>query len=448
MYVKRYLFPFVPLQMTAKIKQTKGRKEWPRTVVAGSVRVKIYEVEHPSNAAGKAYVLAWRTPEGRQTQKFADPRVAQEEGKAKAMQLANGHVEGADMKRGDRDELVAARKIAGKTPVLSALREWEQITKLTNGHVIAAAELWAHRNARTFKRVKVTAAVDLFIKSKERAGKQGEATYRAKLKPLTVFFPDTFIDAITAGELAAYLEQYQDGVTRNDLRKRAVSLWRWAQKSGYIPHGMQLEIEHTERANETQTEIGTLTPAVFRDLLEFVRANHPQHLAAVVLAGFCGIRADEIHGKRADRTKRQLWEDIDLAGKYLNVTVAKKNTPAWRLVTLCDAAIEWLMLCDDRKGSVCEAGAMEKVRLLAHAPDKDGKPRFSLPENCFRHSAISYRIAVTGDKAATATWAGNSVAEIDRRYRRPMTKDAGEAWFNIRPGQIGQRLEMEAAANE
>lgn len=436
--------------MTAKIKHLRGRREWPRTVVAGSVSVKIYEVNHPSNASGKAYLLTWRTPEGRQSQKFADPAVALAEGKTKALQLASGHIEAAEMKRGDRDELLAARKLAGNMPLLAALREWEKVNKLTNGHAIAAAELWAQRNARTLKRVKVSAAIDLFIKGKDRAGKQGEATYRAKLKPLAAFFPDSFIDAVTAAELTAYLEQYQDGVTRNDLRKRAVSLWRWAQKSGYIPNGMQLEIEHTERANEEQTEIGTLTPDTYAKLLEHFRANHPEHLAALVLAGFCGIRADEIHGKRSDRSKRQLWEDIDLAEKYLNVSVAKNNTPAWRLVTLCDAAVEWLMLCPERTGAVCEAGAMEKIRLLAKAVKSDKSkdvPKFDLPENCFRHSAISYRIAVTGDKAATATWAGNSVGEIDRRYRRPMTKEAGEAWFNIRPQAEAEIVQMKEAAN-
>lgn len=49
--------------------------------------------------------------------------------------------------------------------------------ELTAGQPIAAAELWARRNAQTFKRVKVADAVNLFIKGKENAGKQGERTY-------------------------------------------------------------------------------------------------------------------------------------------------------------------------------------------------------------------------------------------------------------------------------
>ena len=72
---------------------------------------------------------------------------------------------------------------------------------------------------------------------------------------------------------------------------------------------------------------------------------------------------------------------------------------------------------------------MEKVRLLLRAAD------FKIPENCFRHSFISYRIAaMDGNKPQVATEAGNSVAEIDRRYRVPLTKGEGEAWFSLRPG--------------
>jgi len=408
----------------------------------GSVAVTIYRVKAPLFKRGFAFTVTWTTPEGRKWQKFSEPGEAIQEAKIIASKLANGEIEAAGLKKSDRTELVAAREIAGDVPLLSALREWARVRELTRGHAIAAAELWARQNTTTVRRLKIGDAIDAFIQQKEKAKKQGERTYRSKLEPLREHFPERDIDSISAAEFSAYLERWGDGVTRNDFRKRTITLCKWAQGAGFIPRGSILEIERTERADERATEIGTLTPSQFRELLEFVRAEHPEHLAALVLAGFAAIRSDEIHGKRADRAKRQLWEDVDLKRKHLNVTVAKKNTPAWRLVDLPDAAVDWLLLCKDRTGPVCEAGAMEKLRLLLRSATKtDGKPRFAtLPENCFRHSAISYKIAVTGDKAATATWAGNSVGEIDRRYRRPMTRESGLEWFNIRPGQSAEIL--------
>lgn len=75
---------------------------------------------------------------------------------------------------------------------------------------------------------------------------------------------------------------------------------------------------------------------------------------------------------------------------------------------------------------------MEKVRSIALAAG------FDLPENCFRHSFISYRIAVTGDKPKVASEAGNSVGEIDRRYRVPIPEDQGKAWFAMTPARAAK----------
>ena len=414
--------------------------EFPKVIKAGSVAVKIYRVKHKTTASGWAYMLAWTSGGRRRLQQFASETDAIEEGRIKAAQLAEGRVEAADMTRSDRDTLLAARQICGDVPILAALHEWQKARDLTQGHLIAAAEAWASRNTDSFKRIKVADAIDAFIDSKEKAGKQGERTYRSKLLPLTVAFPDRHLDTITVMEYTAYLETFADGVTRNDHRKRAVALCRWAQKHGYLPRHLALEIENTERAVEKKTRIGILTPKVFGQLLRFIAAEHPRHLAALVLAGFCGIRHDEIHGKRDDRTKRQLWDDIYLDRKFVQVTIAKTNTPAWRIVTLCDAAVEWLKRCPDRKGAVCDMGAMERVRLEGRAAG------FELPENCFRHSFISYRIAVTGDKSKVATEAGNSVAEIDRRYRVPVPEDVGKAWFQMTPAKAAKLPPIRTAA--
>lgn len=414
--------------------------DFPKVIKAGSVAVKIYRVKHKTTESGWAYVLAWTSCGRRRLQQFASESEAIEEGRIKAAQMAEGRVETADMTRSDRDTLIAARKICGDVPILAALHEWRKARDISQGHVIAAVEAWASRHTAKFKRIKIADAIEAFIESKQKAGKQGERTYRSKLQPLTVAFPDRYLDSVTVTEFTGHLEKFDDGVTRNDHRKRAVALCRWAQRHGFLPRHLALEIEGTERAVEKKTKIGILTPTMFGQLLRFIAAEHPKYLAALVLAGFCGIRHDEIHGKRDDRTKRQLWDDIHLDRKFVQVTIAKTNTPAWRIVPLCDAAVEWLKRCPEREGEVCDIGAMERVRLEGRAAG------FELPENCFRHSFISYRIAVTGDKPKVATEAGNSVAEIDRRYRVPVPEDVGKAWFEMTPAKAARLPAIRAAA--
>jgi hypothetical protein len=107
------------------------------------------------------------------------------------------------------------------------------------------------------------------------------------------------------------------------------------------------------------------------------------------------------------------------------VTSAKKNTPAMRLVPLSNCAIQWLDLCVNRKGLVCGNIAMDRIRDIGRTA------KFSLPDNCFRHSFISHRVAQTGNVAETALEAGNSPQIIFRHYRELVTKEEGQAWFEI-----------------
>jgi len=73
-----------------------------------------------------------------------------------------------------------------------------------------------------------------------------------------------------------------------------------------------------------------------------------------------------------------------------------------------------------------------------------------LPDNCFRHSYISYQVILTGSKHQVAQWAGNTVERIDGQTTRrpvfaesgevvdvlitePVTKAIAKAWFDLTP---------------
>lgn len=431
---------------------------FPVSIRRGSVVTKIYRVRRVVKlAAGpvkqELFTAAWHVGGVRVTRQFPTYAAAHAEASMKADQLAAGRIDAAaTLTAEDGSTLSAARKLCGSVPLMAALQEWAAARRLCEGPILPAAEAWAASKAPKFKSVSLGEVINAFIADKDKAGKEGERTYRSKLKPLIERFgAEAPLDSISSHQLSDYLAQFADGVTRNDMRKRARTLWRWARAFHYLPANLPLAVDATERAKEKATDIGIINAATFSALLEFFRAEHPEHLAALVLAGFCGIRADEIHGKRSDRSLRQTWEDVHLDKRIVRVTIAKVNTQAWRHVPLCDAAIEWLLLCPERKGDLCEAGALEKIRYLVHhATNDDGSARFRpLPDNCFRHSFISYRIALTGNKPQVALEAGNSVVEIDRRYRVPVTKEEGEEWFAIRPKRGAEvvRLKEKAAVN-
>ena len=116
---------------------------WPKTIAVGHARVKVYRNAHPGTASGWIHVVAWQTPTGRKREKFADRLEALTEARTKAAQLSAGRVEGASMSTGDRDELQAARAIAGSVPLLAALQEWAKGRELTGANILSACEAWS-----------------------------------------------------------------------------------------------------------------------------------------------------------------------------------------------------------------------------------------------------------------------------------------------------------------
>lgn len=407
-------------------------KQWPREVKSGSVIITVYRSVHKKAKSGWLHQFAFLDEtKKRIVRQFFKEADALREARMVAESIASGRPDLAGFSSSDREELAALRKIAGKTNALVAMQQWATAHELTADHVVEAAKQWAR--AHVLGKVSCTAEtlVDDFIAAKAKAKFDAENTYRRKLRPFAGHFAGREIAGISEAELTVFLARHENATTRNDVRDRLVTLFRWARDKGRLPRGVQLEIELTDRARASVAEIGIMRPADWKTLLGIVRAQWPQDLAAAVLAGFCAVRSDEIHGSRENPDKRQVWEDIFLDRGYLRVTAAKQGTPSWRHVPLCPAAIAWLQLVPEEKrvGYVCEKEAVWRVRRTGQ------NAGLTMPKNCFRHSAISYRIPVVdGNKSLVATDAGTSVQKIDKRYRRPVTKEEGLEWFGVMPG--------------
>ncbi len=391
---------------------------WPRTITAGHARVKLYRNAHHAGS-GWIYVLAWNTPSGRKREKFADEADALGAARTKAAQLNAGRVEGASMSTGDRDELQAAREKARALglPLIAALDQYAKAHAICEGHVISACEAWAARNITKHERMKVADVVTAFLAAKKRAGIKTEHNHGHIFEDIRRDFGSLFIDSISAPQIGAWLAKWDSASTRNTFRKHTVGLWRWAQKQGYLPRELKTEAEQTDRAKEGPLKKGIITADTLQKLLEHFREHHPEYLAPLVLSAFCGLRRGEVH--------EQLWEHIDLPSRRLQVTKAKEGTPAERIVPISRAGVAWLMLCEGRAGRVCSNLAVDRLREIGRTAG------FGLPENCFRHSWITYRCAVTQNVPQTAEEAGNSPAIIRRHYKRLMTKAPARVWFEI-----------------
>jgi hypothetical protein len=80
---------------------------------------------------------------------------------------------------------------------------------------------------------------------------------------------------------------------------------------------------------------------------------------------------------------------------------------------------------------------MDRIRKIGKNRELD------LPNNCFRDSYISCRVATKGT-AWTAEQAGTSERIIYKHYRELVTKKEAKAWFKIRPtDEIGKVVGFE-----
>lgn len=437
-----------------------AEKTNPIVVREGSVTITLYKTKHATSASGFNYRFRWVDPATGEDHWGSGVNLERAKAKARtqARQLSLGITQAQRITAADVQELAAARGIVAKTsvPITIALQEWVAAREIAGPAILEACRAWK-TSRPTVKRILLGEAISKFIAAKV-AAKRKLKTYGPKLAQVLNGLGNVHLDTLTTAAIQKWYNGIPDGTTANDRLKRLVTLLHWSRRQGYLNRLQPLPTDDLDRRTDSPAEIGIIDAAALKDILEFFRASHPQYLAAVALAAFCGLRSDEIHGKRTDkgvsRTKvpRQRWSDIKLTSEnpHLNVTIAKTGTPSWRLVPICPAGVKWLNLSRAKFPSdeyVCIAGAMERVRELYRArlrqrfedqgvtgAELAERIDHGLPENAFRHSRITYRIAeLNGNKHQVAEESGNSVAIINRRYRRPAERSDALAWFAVSP---------------
>lgn len=406
-----------------------------KTVHSGSVSVPIYKVHHKHAAGGVAFTVAWHVGGQRRWKQFTDPAAAEAKARLVASQLAAGKIDATSLTADDANTLVEVRRLANGMPPVSAMQEWRRARDLVGADLLSACEKWAQRHGGALPGKTVAEAVEEFIAAKRRQGVDTGASYERSLPALAREFGKSQLRNLSKSVLQGWLDKIAHPVSRNCMRSRVVTLFRWARDEDILPRDIQTEAERTDAAREGPMEIGIITPETFRAVLRIIHAKAPHYLPALVLAAFCGLRRAEVHG--------QDWKDIELGRKFVRVTHGKKGTPARRLVPLCGAAVEWLVTYRQKEGPICANLAMDRIRDIARTAG------FGLADNGFRHSFISYRVAGTGNIPETSIEAGNSVRMIHKHYRELATKTEAEAWFGITPAEVAAMPEpkpLEAAS--
>jgi integrase len=177
-----------------------------------------------------------------------------------------------------------------------------------------------------------------------------------------------------------------------------------------------LERETVKRTGEIEfwspLEAGTILGAVSREALP-----------ALVLAMFSGLRSAEVC--------RITWQDVNLDVGHVVISGNQTKTGSRRLAPIPANAIRWLRpLAGPPNARIFAGDSSQLARAISEACRDAVVPRIA---NGARHTAISFKVALTGDVARVALESGNSPAVVHQHYRGLATEIDAKEFFAILP---------------
>jgi len=262
---------------------------------------------------------------------------------------------------------------------------------------------------------------------------------RRQLGRMVNFFPGKSLVAYRTGELDQWLSsQARKPATKNDIRKMLICFGNWAKKNSFLPLDRPTEFEGMMLYKDAPTKVAIYTPQELAALLSLVKAKKPALLPWAACSAFIGARVSEL-----DKLD---WKNINFERGFVEVASEKVRTKARRLVPLHDALRVWLTPFRKEAGPINVFAAPQFVlsKLAANAG-------LSLKRNGFRHSYISYRLAVINDTARVALEAGNSADIIFQHYRELVSPEEAAEWFGTVPKEVfkpGASIEEAAALSK
>ena len=273
-----------------------------------------------------------------------------------------------------------------------------------------------------YRRQAASAPVDEIVRqlleSKKAFGRAESYLYllTLNLRKVSEHFDGRMISTITTSDIEHFLAGLPVAPeTSNTIRRDCVTLWSYAVKAGFAQENVA---KAAERAKGVDEPPGILTPERAAALL--AESKDSDLLAFHAIGLFAGLRVIEI--KKLD------WRDVDLAGGFIHVGAKISKTRARRLVPILDNLKAWLQPIAKTSGPIVGPNLRKR-----HEAARERAGIKEWPDNCMRHSFVSYRLAATGNAAQTALESGHDQAVLFRHYRELVQSSDADRYFGISP---------------
>ncbi|MEN3940663.1 hypothetical protein WJU23_05160 [Prosthecobacter sp. SYSU 5D2] len=370
--------------------------------------------------ADSRWVIYWREAgSGKQTTAKNETRA-----KAKAMKEARriSSTQGGRILTIEDAQIVElVKKLAGERPAFSWLREIEDCQAQLKGATIPdAVRHYLASGTLAIERVVFSAAKTRFL-LQHNAGKSRYtlAGLRKELDGFDKAFPGVMLTEISQAEILSWIGR---GSPAPRFRNNRLHTWKnffnRCKEWNFWPKGNPHPADGIKPLQEPRYAVPIWEPATAHAILEILPDERRPYL---IIGCWLGLRPFEL--------TRLEWKHFEWDRGYLNVTAAvAQKTMEERFVPLNPKAKALLAPWRNATGKCCFTHDREEISKAA----RNAKLIETWPQDVMRHSYISYRIASGVSKHQVAEEAGNSETVIRRRYRRPLRKEDGAEWFQVK----------------
>lgn len=425
--------------MNAQVSQQPGNrippKSKPLVVKRGAVRVAIYRVKNGEKY--ERFSVVFREANGqRRVRSFSDPDEARREAELIATRLANGQTSLEGLRTLDVAEFLSARELLKPLNLTVGAAVTQLVTaakRLPPGSsIFEAVDYFARRHAHSMPRKTVPEVVAEFLEDRTNAGLSAihlrDLTYRLQRFARSFPVPIAEVTSRMVQDFISTLKHQGTGKpsaarSKENALRQIVSIFNFARRMKYVPADLAFDISEVQAPKQSQSVIEIYTA---EEITKLLRTADPEIVPAMAIAAFAGLRLAEV--ARLD------WKEVRLSERLIVVEAAKSKTAARRLVPISENLVSWLSPLAKQCGLVNPCAGDQLGNALGDRLGRcAARAGVRWVRNGFRHSYITYRVAVLKDVAATALECGNSPSVIFSNYRALATSGEGNAWFSVLP---------------
>jgi integrase len=295
--------------------------------------------------------------------------------------------------------------------------------------LIEAVTWYSEHYKRLEKSVTVSHATEALL-SRAKADGLSLRHIRSISSVMSIFGRDFALRQVaelSSDEIQAWLYRYKTkngqalcAVSHNSYRRYIGLFFSFCLKRGWVAANPLVRVG----VKKVLTKVPRLLSP---DELRIILDAAPDALRpALAIQALCGLRVAE--------AARLRWSDVlwTEKGNFIRIGADTAKTSRRRLAPMPDGLAGYLRSIGQQEGYVYGPGkgsvdSLQKATITF----RKSLAGVSWGRNALRASALSYRLALTKDAAATAFDMGNSPAVLMREYRELTTAAQAKNWFSV-----------------